>query len=305
MIGAALSGEYNERVEGLFSKKLETINGIQIGLSTINNDVIVYAKEYPGSIKGLAKVLSICDYVIYIPSSRMDAIDAEMALAVEFSNVKNGVTLIDESTDTDRMDTLFKSLKISEFRKADNLGLRNLKPDKVDSLTSNSYASIDKYFLVRGIGAVMIGFVINGEIRRNQRYYLLPSGRQVSVKNIQIMDEDKESAKRGEYAGIALNNAGEKDLAENYGLSDSCEVYDKFTASFDPCKFYSRSVDGIDMTSAFNGREISLKKAKEDGRDIYISSEKIPLTNPLLLMDSSIGRGKNRVIGKLKDLKPV
>lgn len=306
MIGAILSGGDSAQAESLFYKRLETINDIEIGLSKISNDIAVYAKEYPRSVTGLIRTFSICDYAIYIPPPKIGAIDAEIALAVEFSNVKDGLTLVDGQIDTERMDTLFNALKISKFQKASSLTLKDMKiKGRPNAAASADYVSVDKYFLVKGIGTVFIGFVLEGEIRKSQRYYLLPSGKQVSVKSIQVMDEDRANAKKGDYVGVALNNADEEDLADNYGLSDSCQVSDKFTGSLDMCKFYNRSIEGIDIASAFNGKEINLKMSKDNGRDVYTSSERMPLTGSLLLMDSSIGKGKNRVIGRLNDLKPV
>ena len=306
MIGALLTGDYDKKLDILFRKKLDIINNIQIGLSAVKYDILVYATDYPTSIKGLVKTLSICDYVIYSPSNTIGAIDAEIALAIEFSEVKNGVLLVSDQTDMSLIDKSFKSLKISTFKRVRAEDLGSLRFDfSGEKRNVGKYASIDKHFLVKGIGSVLIGFVMKGEISKNDKMHLLPSGKQVTVKSIQVMDEDVKTAKRGEHVGLALNNATEDDLADNYGLSDSKEVYDKISGDIEVCKFYSRGIENIDLTSAFYSEELSLKITKEDSKNVCTFNEKIPVMESLLLMDSSLGKGKNRVVGRLYNLKAI
>ncbi|MGC8516807.1 MAG: EF-Tu/IF-2/RF-3 family GTPase [Candidatus Acidifodinimicrobium sp.] len=306
MIGALLAGKYEQGMDILFRKKLDKINNVQIGLSAINEDLIVYATDYPDSIKGLIKTLSICDYVIYVPSVEINAIDAELALAIEFSEVKEGVMIIDEAIDIQKMERLLGNLKVSKLKRTNLSGVKELNFQPVERANGkNRYVSIDKYFLVRGIGSVLIGFVFGGTVNKNDKLFLLPSGKQVTIKSIQVMDEDRKEAFAGEHVGLALNNATEKDMEENYCLSDSKDIFDKFTADIEICKFYSRDINNLDLASAFYDKELNLKIETKNMRNVCSSNERIPLTDNLLLMDPSLGKGKNRVVGRLYNLKQI
>jgi Selenocysteine-specific translation elongation factor len=53
---------------------------------------------------------------------------------------------------------------------------------------------------VRGVGPVAIGFAYT-DVRIHDKLVALPSGVEVDVKNIQILDEDQEEAARRRAAG--------------------------------------------------------------------------------------------------------
>ena len=65
---------------------------------------------------------------------------------------------------------------------------------------------IDHYFLIKGMGAVITGTILKGELTLNQNLEVLPVNTSGRVKNIQIFHQNIESAKAGDRVGINVKN---------------------------------------------------------------------------------------------------
>lgn len=74
------------------------------------------------------------------------------------------------------------------------------------SVTGNFRLPIDRAFIMKGFGTVVTGTVFDGRAEPNQTLTLLPSGRSVRVRDIQVHGQPALEAERGQRA--ALNLAG-------------------------------------------------------------------------------------------------
>ena len=285
-----------ERLKHIISKKLDSINNMQIALAK-TGDIIVYPLDYPGSISTFLRVLSISDAAVFVLNQEVSALDAEIALALEYSHITAGFVLTDDYSDVQSFDALFSKYKVGKFTKTGEIGKIPALPAK-NTLPA---VSIDKHFIVKGIGQVVLGFVLGGRIKKGEKMYLIPSGKQVTVKSIQVMDQDRESCETGEHVGLALNNVDEKDFDTNYEISSSNDVKSEFSCVFTKTDFYkldpfSSSV----ITCAVCGRNFGLS-LKRDGESVKVSFSKPILSKQesIIIADTSLAIGKNRIVGSI------
>jgi len=80
--------------------------------------------------------------------------------------------------------------------------------------------TIDHHFNVRGIGTVILGGVVRGEIRKHDILTVYPGERTVAVRSIQKHDDDFDRAAEGDRVGLALKNIESEDLDRGYVLSN-------------------------------------------------------------------------------------
>ena len=71
---------------------------------------------------------------------------------------------------------------------------------------------IDQHFNVKGIGLVAIGYVQSGSVSVHDELHLLPAEGPGTVKSLQVMDDDVDTAVAGDRVGIALRNTKEEHL---------------------------------------------------------------------------------------------
>jgi len=63
---------------------------------------------------------------------------------------------------------------------------------------------IDHYFPIKGIGAILTGTLLSGQLKLNQVLEIIPISSSGRVKNIQIFHQNVESAKAGDRIGINM-----------------------------------------------------------------------------------------------------
>ena len=71
---------------------------------------------------------------------------------------------------------------------------------------------IDHHFNVKGIGAVVLGFVKQGVAKKHDVLRAYPSAKTAQVRSIQVHDVDVNDAHTGDHVGLALKNIENEDL---------------------------------------------------------------------------------------------
>lgn len=284
----------DDKLKEIVSKKLDVINDVQICFGR-NGDIILIPLNFPKTILPVLYSLSISDYVLFYVSKEIKSLDAELAICVENSRIDNGYCIVDDYSDLTSFDNFFSKYKVGRFSKEKSI------PSNI-SIASNGfdfdYVSIDKHFVVKGIGSVIIGFVIGKDIKKGDKLLLLPSLKQCTVKSIQIMDENKDSAITGSHVGLALNNVSESDISSNYALSSLSQVYKESYVNLKISPFYKEDIFSKTLSFSFFGEAITANLSKEGERIKAKFNKAIPIINiEYVLADPSLSIGKNRIAG--------
>ena len=291
------SSDITEKLKKLVSKKIEETNNISV-YQMKNKSFLLVVSDYPSSIVSLLRALSISDSAIFMLNNSISALDAELMLSLENSGISNCTVVYDEASDTASFDSLFAGTELVKSARVRIDGTQDIQVPKTDS-TGIKYVSIDKHFLVKGIGSVMIGFVVSGQINKGDKMFLLPSLKEVIVKNIQLMDVDVPSASACSHAGLALNNATEKDMESNYAICGSSETSKLITGELKISKFYNRDVMSVKDAIIANGGEAFSGSIEKNGGAFNVRLNKpfIALKKKFVVADPSLPVGKNRIIG--------
>jgi hypothetical protein len=300
MIGAFLSSSEptEEQLREFVSKKLDFINNLQIYLCK-NGDILLRPSDFPKSIISVIYALSLADYVLFNVGKEINSFDAELSLCIENSRVDQGGLVINDYSDTVSFEKFFSKYKVGGFTRVGSIA--EVISKNTDKKFDFKYVSIDKHFIVKGIGSVIIGFVIGNQIAKGERLLLLPSLKQCSVKNIQIMDVDSAFADTGSHVGLALNNISEQDLSANYAVSSLDMVDDKMDGQLTMSPFYKEDPFLKQLSCSFLGEVLSVSLLKENDLTKIKFNKKIPkVTGKYLLVDPSLAMGRNRVVGNFE-----
>jgi selenocysteine-specific elongation factor len=71
---------------------------------------------------------------------------------------------------------------------------------------------IDRVFTMKGFGTVVTGTLVGGTIRREDELEVLPTGRRVRVRGVQVHDQTAEAAVAGQRTALNLAGASTEDL---------------------------------------------------------------------------------------------
>ena len=115
--------------------------------------------------------------------------------------------------------------------------LKQMIVDRVDAVAKEESRFaiprlyIDRVFTMQGFGAVVTGTLIGGTIQREQRLMILPQGREVRVRGVQVHNQSAEGAYAGQrtalnLSGIAAEEIERGDVLCPIGFSEATDNID-------------------------------------------------------------------------------
>ncbi len=224
--------------------------------------------QFPSKIQGYTRIASIIDHAFLIyPSSReMTPADGELAVLIDSFRL-NGTIVAFESVEKESVRAKLKGLHLADFpieERQTNSSILDTSGIGVSVSFPNSETLIyiDRAFNVKGVGLVVLGFILSGKVSVHDKLRLIPTepAKQAEVKGIQLNDEDQETAGRGVRVGLSLKGVELKDFEKVSWLDDSSfELTDKIVFRYEPCKFYKQTITDRDLHVQLPG-ELSLAR---------------------------------------------
>ena len=220
---------------------------------------------YPEKVQGYARIASIADHAYYIfpKDGKLTASDGELAILMDSFGLKGEVQVIDGSKDlvSDTVKSSFKGLELSDYQ----INERSSKSSVLDLSRvefSNNYPAdrtlvyIDRAFNVKGVGVVVLGFVLCGKVSVHDRLRLLPSDTEkfAEIKGIQVSDEDQETTQRGLRVGLSLKGVDLKDLSKTSWMDDGTfSISSSIEFDFQQSQYYRPTILDRDLHIESNG----------------------------------------------------
>jgi selenocysteine-specific translation elongation factor len=166
---------------------------------------------------------------------------------------------------------------------------------------SSALVMVDHSFSVKGVGEVILGFVKKGFVRKYDELTLLPANRIVTVRSIQMQDEDFDDAEAGSRVGLAIKGATVEEMKRGSVIcaSDSVKTSTRVKLSFKKSPFYSDDVREGAFHATVGMQTIPITITEKNETSLVIESEKPIVYAPgdlFLLLD--LNAKKMRVMGK-------
>jgi selenocysteine-specific translation elongation factor len=83
---------------------------------------------------------------------------------------------------------------------------------------------VDHSFNVKGVGAVVLGIVADGMIKKHDIMTVLPNNKTAQIRSIQKHDDEFETATTGDRVGLALKNIDVADLERGTVLTTDTNI---------------------------------------------------------------------------------
>lgn len=228
----------------------------------------------------------------------------EQILALDCVDMKEGFVLHSYEVDREKLKALLKNTSLAGYRFLDNVEqlkqeMSALKPAAGEGPVM---IPVDHAFDVKGVGTVVLGVVRQGTVKVYDELTLLPSGKKVLVKSIQMHDDPVESSSSPARVGLAVKGVSAGDISRGDVICaqgavnvSSGAVNAKFTKS----PFFKGELAENQMYMLSVGMQIRPVKVRQAGDMLEITPEKPVVYRPgqpcaLLKPDSQ----SSRIIGK-------
>jgi selenocysteine-specific translation elongation factor len=215
--------------------------------------------SFPDRIQGYSRIASICDfaYYVYPTVAKLSPSDGELAVLVHSMGVDGLIQIIDSASTafSEIVKASFKGLTLSSFpisersSKSSVIDLSLVHPRK-DLPKKRTLIYVDRAFNVKGVGLVVLGFVLCGKVSVHDSLRLIPGDgdKSAEVKGIQISDEDYDECGRGIRVGLSLKGVELKDLEKISWLDDgSFQLSSNIEFEFSQVPYYKQATENRDL----------------------------------------------------------
>lgn len=194
--------------------KKGTASDIAIYNRKVGEEVYTFAAPvgYPEKLAPLFQTIGLSDCAILCIKELNPAL-GEVVLALDAFGLERGLLVLD-GIDPTKAATVLKGTVAAGYKtvgkdyNAIMEGLKGMEPSKGAALK----IPVDHSFDVRGVGTVVLGVVRGGKLRVHDELLLLPAGKEIVVKSIQMQDEAVEEASIGDRVGLAVKGATPPEL---------------------------------------------------------------------------------------------
>lgn len=214
-----------------------------------NTVTLIEPTRFPEKVPPLFYSLYMSEAAI-ICVKEIDAALGEAMVAVDQMGIKTGWIILRDYHTQDEVAPLIKGTLLENFKfveddpaalKEELLELAS-KAEVIESETGS--VPVDHFFNVKGVGAVVLGSVANGMIKKADRVTLFPLGKWAVIRSIQKHDDDADKAWKGDRVGLALKNVGTEDMDRGYVLStEELNVVDSVKVKITPQKFWKTPLE--------------------------------------------------------------
>jgi selenocysteine-specific translation elongation factor len=206
-----------------------TLYNVKRGEDTVT---LIEPTRYPERLAPLFYATSLSKKAVVVVDE-LNATLGECLVMLQCTNVEGGFFVLRNFVPKEKIQPLIKgaSLEKFEFVEDDPNALREKllseaaqnKSTQGCSQTSGT-VPVDHSFNVKGVGAVVLGIVADGEIKKHDNLKILPGTKTAQVRSIQKHDDEFDCAHDGDRVGLAMKNVEVEDLERGTVLTTDTSV---------------------------------------------------------------------------------
>lgn len=187
--------------------------------------ITIVPASYPDTLKPLSYAVLNCDAAVVVVSE-VNARLGEQILALDASGVAHGIVVLTNYVQPDQIKPLLKNTGLASWpmqEEADYAAVRAHLAKAPARAGKDAFVQvpIDHHFNVKGVGAVILGVVKQGILKKGETLYAYPDKVIAPVRSIQIHDVDVSEAVPGDRVGLALRNTPPEALDRGMVLAPS------------------------------------------------------------------------------------
>jgi len=253
--------------------------------------------SFPDKVQPLIQTIALSEYVILNPT-KIDKVLGEQIVALDNMKIERGFIIsswLDEE--------LRKFIKSTILEKYQFVTLEELKQkiESVSEIAQNGQAKVlvDGSFEVKGVGTVALGVVRRGTIKQHDELEVFPQKKPVSVRTVQMHDDDVESAPSPARVGLSMKGLTAKEIGRGdvIGALDSLQVGHELRVRFEKSRFYKGEINPSWTYHLCAGLQIRPIRVKMEN-EMTISAEKPVAYEPqerCLILD--LNSTSTRIVG--------
>ena len=235
--------------------------------------IYTFMSPVENKLKAKTEIMTTIDVAI-VSFKEMTPEVGETILMLESMGVEKGLLispyLPEEEIRKYVQNTCLNNYIITKRDKTDIMEI--LSKFSVERKEGEPVVIVDHSFSVKGVGEVVLGLVERGTVRKHDKLFALPTGKEVTVRSIQMQDKDEEEAGPGSRVGLAIRGAKSEELSRGTHICKKDVLVEKnFLLDFNKNKFYNFKEGKFHLTV---GMQTVPVQVKEKSGFVEVNSDK-------------------------------
>ncbi len=191
---------------------------------------LIEPTRYPERLAPLFYACALATKALVIVDE-LSATLGEQQVMLQCSGIKSGIFVLRNYIPKEKIMPLLKGTPLEGFEfVSDDPNLIREKliaeAEKIQTLTATQVGTVpvDHAFNVKGVGVVILGIVVNGDVAKHASLKVLPGTKTAQVRSIQKHDDEFDTAATGDRVGFALKNVDVEDLDRGAVLTNDPQV---------------------------------------------------------------------------------
>ena len=275
----------------------------------MDEHIFTFLSPVEDKLSPKSQIISSIDVAIVVFTGMTKEL-GETIVMLDSLSISNGIAVASTYATPEQITTIIKDTSMKSFiveKKDASKILEILKSQNPERDTQSSTVTVvDHSFSVAGVGEVILGIVKKGTIRKHDKLMLLPANKEITVRSIQMQDEDYDAAEAGSRVGLAVKGATVDELKRGSILCvpDSVKTGTKLKLSFKKSPFYSDDVKEGAFHATVGMQTIPITITENQETTLVIQSEKpIAYTSEDTFLLLDLNAKKMRIMGKAHALE--
>ncbi len=193
---------------------------------------LIEPSRYPERLAPLFYACSIAKKAIVVVDE-LNAALGESLVMIQSVGISSGYLILRNYIPKEKIAPLITGTVIENFQFAEDnpvvmreelLAEANQQKNASEATVTVGSVPVDHAFNVKGVGAVVLGVVTYGIIKKHDVLRVLPSSKTAQLRSIQKHDDDFDVAYEGDRVGLALKNVEVEDLDRGVVLTNDPSV---------------------------------------------------------------------------------
>ncbi len=260
---------------------------------------------YPDKLSALFHSISLADFAVFAVSD-IDAYLGEQLIAAASAGIKEGIFVLKNYHTEDEIKPLIRDMPFENYRFFEDEPIKvrekliEIAGSRKSAEKERGTVAIDHFFNVKGVGAVILGTVVSGSIRKHDDLDLLPLNRKVHVRSIQKHDDDFDVANEGDRVGLALKNVESSELQRGDVLtSEELDMSGEINLKLAKSRYWKKEINEGMILHVGHWMQFVPARVEKSGEILTLSMDK-PVIYKLgdSFFITYLDAGIPRVIGK-------
>ncbi len=267
------------------------------GKKGTSTDITIYDKKeggfvktwtlptgFPEKIPPLLQAINMGEYVIFYVS-KLDKFTGEQIVALDVLKKNKGLLTHSYDVDREKLRLMIKGTVVEQYKIVDLSELRKemdaLEPITIDG---NTMIPIDHCFEVKGVGTVILGKVTQGKVKVYEKLILMPKGKEVLIKSIQMHDDPVEEAISPARVGLAVKGI----TADDVQRGDQLSMGEEIVTSQDVVLDYLQNKFFKDKLAENQTYLVNIGLQTRAAKIVSLNPMKLSLTKPVSFLKNDI-----------------